>query len=206
MLKTVNIANNSNISITLQSEIKKMKKIGIVILSVLTIGLSGCVKDVETFDFVAQLEKEKPVIQEYVEQYMPNAIHDEYTAIWYEVINPGEEGSYVYKLDQASGQVLSPRIKVNYEGKLLNGIVFDSNNSEGGVEFELNTLITAWHAAFIPKSVEGLKTIGLTEKGLQKGAEIRFVTPSYLGYRNERYGSIPENSPLDFTIKVIDIR
>jgi len=182
-----------------------MKKVGIVLISILTIGFSGCIKSVETFDFAAQLEKEKPEIKSYVEQYIPNAIYDEYTSIWYEVIKPGE-GTYVYRLDPQSGQVVSPRVFVNYEGKLLNGIVFDTNTSESGAEFDLSSLITAWHATFIPKHVEGVKTIGLTEQGLQKGAEIRIVTPSYLGYRNERYGSIPPNSPLDFTIKVLDIK
>ncbi len=183
-----------------------MKRLGILFICIFGLGASGCLKKGEAFDFVAQLEKEKPVIKAYVDQYMPNAKFDEYTSIWYEVLNPGEENYYTYKLDPVSGNVVAPRVTVNYEGKLLNGVVFDINEKPEGITFELNTLITAWHAAFIPKKVEGLQTIGLTEKGLQKGAEIRIVTPSYLGYRNESHGSIPANSPLVFTIKVLDIK
>lgn len=183
-----------------------MKKLGLIVLAIIAVSVAGCVKDAETFDYAAQLEKEKPLIKAYVEQNLPNAILDEYTQIWYELVNPGIENSYVYRLDQNGTSIVSPTITVNYEGKLLNGQIFDSNNTPAGAVFDLGTLITAWHAAFIPKVVQGIQTIGITEQGLQKGAEIRIVTPSYLGYRNSQNGAIPANSPLVFTIKVLEIK
>lgn len=163
-------------------------------------------KDIEPFDFEAQLEKEKPIIAEYVAANLPGAAYNERTSIWYEIVDEGEPNSYVYRLDASTGLVVSPAITVNYTGKLLNGEVFDSNQSLTGVEFNLGSLVPAWHYAFLPNTVDGRETWGLTDMGLKKGAIIRIVTPSYYAYQNNAHGAIPANSPLYFEIKVLDIK
>lgn len=183
-----------------------MKKLGIMVLALLMFSATGCIKDIEKFDLLEQLELEKPIIQQYVEANIPNAIYDENTSIWYEVLEVGQVNSYEYKLDVLSGLVVSPTITVNYTGKLLNGETFDSNQSAAGAVFNLGSLVVAWQCAFLPNIIDGRQTIGLTEMGLQKGSEIRIVTPSYFGYQNNQHGTIPANSPLDFTIKVMDIK
>lgn len=183
-----------------------MKKLGIIVLSLFTLVASGCLKDKEPFDFEAQLEIEKPIIAEYVAANFPNALYDERISIWYEVLEEGDPDSYIYQLDATTGLVVSPTITVNYTGKLLNGEVFDSNLSLTGVEFNLGSLVTAWHSAFLPKMIDGKETIGLTAAGLKKGSEIRIITPSYYAYQNNAYGAIPANSPLYFEIKVLNIK
>ncbi|HLW50123.1 MAG TPA: FKBP-type peptidyl-prolyl cis-trans isomerase [Sphingobacteriaceae bacterium] len=182
-----------------------MKKIGIWVLALFMINATGCVKDIEQFDYDAQMELEKPIIAEYVEENIPNAIYDSRSSIWYEILEEGDPNSYDYRLD-VSGHVISPLVTVNYTGKLLSGHVFDSNDNPDGIDFDLGALILAWHIAFLPKQVDEREAIGLTEMGLKKGSKIRFVTPSFYGYRDQQHGSIPPNSPLDFTIKVLDIR
>ncbi len=183
-----------------------MKKLGIIVLSLFTLVAAGCIKDIEPFDFEAQLEIEKPIIAEYVAANLPDANYDERTSIWYEIVEAGDPDSYVYQLDVSTGLVVSPTVSVNYTGKLLSGEVFDSNNSLSGAEFNLGSLVTAWHSAFLPKMISGKETIGLTELGLKKGSVIRIVTPSYYAYQNNAYGVIPANSPLYFEIKVLNIK
>lgn len=182
-----------------------MKKIGIWILALVMINATSCVKEAESFDFEAQMELEKPIIAEYVEANIPNAIYDQRSSIWYEILEEGDPSSYDYRLD-ISGHVISPFVTVNYTGKLLSGQVFDSNDNPDGINFDLGGLIVAWHIAFLPNKVDERDAIGLTSTGLKKGSKIRFVTPSAYGYRNQQHGTIPPNSPLDFTIKVLDIR
>ena len=98
--------------------------------------------------------------------------------------------------------------------------VFDET-VEGDSEKEtfsspLGGLILAWNYAFYPKTinqnVRDYEIGGLTEKGLQKGAIIEFVTPSPWAYDNSEQKNkngevtIPANSPLHFKIEVVDIK
>lgn len=184
-----------------------MKKLSAILLTVFTIGsLSSCVETNEPFDYQAQFELEKPIIAEYVSKNLENAIYHEGTSIWYEIINPGEEGSYEYKVDSFTGQITFPIVTINYEGRLLNGTLFDENKTLDGATFPLNGLIDAWKIAFLPARLNDVEVGGLTERGLQKNAKIRIVTPSLWGYQNNSQGKVPANAPLDFTITVLDIK
>lgn len=171
-----------------------MKRISLLVLGlVMTFGMSSCIKEEEPFDFEAQFEREKPIIAAYVAEHIPNAILDEEWGIWYEVIEEGS-GDYVYTSTQA------PLVTVRYKGQLLSGTVFDEQAGANGISFVLSQVLVAWQAAFLPSSLNGL-----TEEGLQAGSKIRFVTPSYYAYANSPRTAIPANSPLDFTIEVINV-
>lgn len=170
----------------------------------MTLGLSGCIKDGDPFDPAAQLELEKPIIREYVEAKYPAATLDANSNIWYQIIASGEAGSYEYKI--VNDQIENPRIKVKYSGWLLNGTKFDENQTDAGWSTTLGSTISAWHIAFLPKTIGGEEVNGLTSQGLQKGAKIRIITPSMWAYGNATNGSIPANSPLDFEIEVLDIQ
>lgn len=135
------------------------------------------------------------------------------TGIWFEVINEPTDTTYQYKINSANAWV-TPIATVMYKGMLLNGTVFDTNSVPvvqdiiEGTQYQ-NGLIRAWPIAFRPKTVTlNGRTIhtGLTPKGLKKGSKIRFVSPSVYGYDNSVREKIPANSPLDFTIEVIDIK
>ena len=75
---------------------------------------------------------------------------------------------------------------VNYEGRLLDGSVFDSNPRA-------------------PLPVDGLIP-GFTEglKRMQKGGQYRLTIPAALGYGDQAQGPIPANSDLVFTVELID--
>lgn len=83
-------------------------------------------------------------------------------------------------------------VKVNYEGKLINGEVFDSSFERGQpIEFALNQVIPGW--------TEGLQL-------MKEGSEYTFYIPSELGYGAQGTGPIPPNSTLIFKVQLITVK
>lgn len=182
----------------------KLFKFILVVLTVLSV--SSCMKDTPQFDFEARLAEEKIMIREYVAENYPNAIEStEYPGIWYDITSEGESGSYTYRVNDNINQLIIPTITTRYKVKLLNGTQVDENQSEAGWSSKLNEVIPAWQIAFLPKSIDEHDLGGLTESGLQKGAELILITPSYYAYANQQRPNIPANSPLVFQLEVLDI-
>jgi FKBP-type peptidyl-prolyl cis-trans isomerase len=97
----------------------------------------------------------------------------------------------------ASGPVDGPHpqpadeVKVNYEGKLLNGKVFDSSFARGvPASFPLHTLIPAW--------VEAMQR-------MRPGDEWTLFVPPAQGYGDQDTGDIPPNSVLIFRIQLLGV-
>lgn len=83
-------------------------------------------------------------------------------------------------------------VKVNYEGKLLDGTVFDSSFARGQpAAFPLEGLVPAW--------VEALQL-------MRPGDEWTLWVPPALGYGDEAKGPIPANSIMVFRIQLLDVR
>ena len=84
------------------------------------------------------------------------------------------------------------RVKCHYEGKLINGQVFDSSYKRGEpATFGLNQVIPGW--------TEGLQLMNVGEK-------FEFTLPATLGYGEVGVpGHIPGNSVLIFTVELLDI-
>ncbi len=194
--------------------------IKIFFVLVLALGLFSCMKSnpYEIYDGQAMLEKEAPLLKEYVETTvgLEDATLDKETGIWYKIIQEGvkvgEEGFYTYKITNTGNteaRIEAPIIGVKYAGKLVsNGVVFDKK--EEAYEFSLGGVISGWQAGFLPKTIKDEQgkvhqAGGLTEFGLQKNSKIRLVIPSPYAYQNSERQGIPANSPLDFTIEVVKV-
>lgn len=97
-------------------------------------------------------------------------------------------------LRQGNGARPKPgqKVRVNYEGKLLDGTVFDSSYARGQpAEFGLNQVIPGW--------TEG---VGL----MPVGGKYRFWIPAALAYGEKGMGAdIPPNSTLTFDVELLAI-
>ena len=98
-------------------------------------------------------------------------------------------------LRQGNGPRAKPgqRVRVNYEGKLLDGTVFDSSYARGQpAEFSLSQVIAGW--------TEG---VGL----MPTGGKYRFWIPANLAYGEKGMGGdIPPNSTLTFDVELLGVQ
>ena len=97
-------------------------------------------------------------------------------------------------LRQGNGPRAKPgqKVRVNYEGKLLDGTVFDSSVARGEpIEFGLNQVIKGWTEG-VQLMVEGEKT--------------RFYIPANLAYGDRAAGKIPPGSVLIFDVELLGIQ
>ena len=84
------------------------------------------------------------------------------------------------------------RVRVNYEGKLLNGEIFDSSYQRGEpIDFGLNQVIKGW--------TEGVSLMPV-------GSKYRFWIPSELAYgENGAGGQIGPNATLTFDVELLGV-
>ncbi|MFW1940846.1 FKBP-type peptidyl-prolyl cis-trans isomerase [Acinetobacter junii] len=98
-------------------------------------------------------------------------------------------------LQQGAGKSpkLTSTVKVNYEGRLIDGTVFDSSIARNHpVEFKLNQVISGW--------TEGVQT-------MKEGGKSRFFVPSNLAYGDVGAGdAIGPNSALIFDIELLEVK
>ena len=83
-------------------------------------------------------------------------------------------------------------VKCRYEGKLVDGKVFDStkNRNNEPTEFPLSGVIPAW--------TEGVQLIGV-------GGKIVLYCPSAIAYGEQGQGPIPAKSVLEFEVELVEI-
>lgn len=105
------------------------------------------------------------------------------------------DSGLMYRVERA-GEGASPDgndvVEVHYEGRLIDGSVFDSSYARGEtIEFPLNRVIPGW--------TEGLQL-------MQEGAKYQFAIPAELAYGSRRMGDdIPANSTLVFDVELFNV-
>ncbi|MGY3855415.1 FKBP-type peptidyl-prolyl cis-trans isomerase [Aeromonas aquatilis] len=105
------------------------------------------------------------------------------SGLQYEVLTPGTGTVH---------PTATSKVKVHYEGKLLDGTVFDSSVARGEpIEFGLNQVIAGWTEG-VQLMVEGEKT--------------RFYIPANLAYGDRAAGKIPPGSVLIFDVELLGIK
>lgn len=102
-------------------------------------------------------------------------------------------GIYYKVLAEGNGAVpaSTDRVKVNYEGKTIDGNVFDSSYERGEpVEFGCNQVIRGWLKALTHMTV---------------GSKWEVYIPAEAAYGDQNMGGIKPYSTLVFTIELLDI-
>lgn len=98
----------------------------------------------------------------------------------------------VLKMGKGPKPTATSTVKVDYEGRLIDGTVFDSSYERGeSIEFPLNGVIKGW--------TEGLQLMPV-------GSKFRFYIPQELGYGAQAAGSIPPYSTLIFDVELHEIK
>ena len=105
------------------------------------------------------------------------------------------ESGLLYRIDRAGDESIKPtaedKVKVDYEGKLSDGFVFDSSYERGEpIEFPLRGVIRGW--------TEGLQLVG-------KGGQITLWIPADLAYGPRGGGNIGPNEALEFKVELHDV-
>ena len=86
------------------------------------------------------------------------------------------------------------KVKVHYEGQLINGFVFDTSRRSGNTpaEFRVNNVIPGWTEALLL---------------MQSGSIWEIVVPANMGYGQQGVGDghIPPGATLKFRIELLDV-
>ncbi len=147
-------------------------KIAAVIIIVFAMIMTACRKDDPKY--IAERDKKK--ILEYLEKHELEYVEH-------------SSGVFIVVLEEGSGGHPSENstVRMNYEGYLLDGTVFDS-----GTNAYLN----------LRNTVQGFR-IGVQQ--FQRGGKGTILIPSALGYgQYPPFGMIPRNAVLIFDIEIID--
>jgi len=146
-----------------------------IIISLLGLSvISACKKDSDQLKIDDDLIKKYLTDNNLVAEKTPNGLY-------YTIENPGTGAT-----PQATSTVTA-----HYEGKLLNGTVFDSSYDRGTPStFTLSQTILGWQEG-VPK--------------IKVGGTIYLYVPSHLGYGENALQSIPANSVLVFKVNLLKI-
>jgi FKBP-type peptidyl-prolyl cis-trans isomerase FkpA len=141
------------------------------------------IQNLERARFMAAGDKEKKIGKAYLDKAaaLPNATKTA-TGLVYIPLTPGT-GATPTATDQ---------VKVNYTGKLIDGLVFDASAAHGGAAtFPLSGVVPCWTQAL---------------QLMKVGGKSRVVCPSELAYGDRGHPPlILPGSTLDFEIELLDV-
>ncbi len=104
------------------------------------------------------------------------------SGLQYKIIKPGT----------GAKPTLTSTVKVHYEGKLLDGTVFDSSIQRGQpVEFPVRGVIAGWTEAL---------------QRMKVGDKWQLFIPPSLAYGEQGQGEIPPNSLLTFEVELLEVK
>lgn len=96
------------------------------------------------------------------------------------------------KEGRGSSPAASDKVKVHYDGALVNGVVFDSSYKRGQpTEFALNGVIKCW--------TEGIQM-------MKPGGKAKLICPPEIAYGERGPGPIPPNATLVFDVELLEVK
>ena len=139
--------------------------------------LNGFITKKQTYNAAVNLAKEKEFLAKNARK---------------ENVDTTASGLQYTIIAEGASEKIAPQdtVWVNYKGTLIDGTVFDENDTEEGISFAANQVIRGW--------TEGLGLIG-------EGGKITLYIPSELAYGSRGQGSIAPNSVLLFDVEVLKV-
>jgi len=110
-----------------------------------------------------------------------------------EQFEKSDSGLYYFIEKEGEGEnyiKLTDKVTFAYEGKLLNGEIFDRKTAADPITYDARVLIEGWKEVFAY---------------LKKGGKAKVVIPPQLGYGDRNLEDIPENSVLVYDIEIIGV-
>lgn len=120
-------------------------------------------------------------IQKYMQANNLTGFTKTSSGLYYKIAEPGT-GSPI---------TIDSTVVAEYNGKLLNGYVFDKTTTGNPATFSLSGVVKGWQ--------EGIPLI-------KEGGSIQLILPSALGYGLAGSSPIPAFSCLDFTVKITEVK
>ena len=161
-----------------------MKKLLLIFATVLLVGslFTSCSKDDDNEPIVSYEENLKKGQEYLAENAKREGVTVTNSGLQYEVLEEGEGKS----------PSATDVVKCHYEGRLIDGTVFDSSYKRGTPsEFALNQVISGW--------TEGLQL-------MKEGSKYRFFIPYNLAYGSRGVSIIPPYSALIFDVELIEVK
>ena len=152
-------------------------------------------------DFSAQFKVNVDTLYQYVEAYIAKkmtydaALREAQAKAFFaenalrEAVDTLPSGLQYEVLAKGSGEKIQKKdtVLVNYKGTLLDGTLFDMNDT---TEFALDSLIKGWQ--------EGLCQVG-------EGAKVKLYVPTEMGYGDKVSPLIPANSALIYEVEILKV-
>lgn len=140
--------------------------------SLLILLLAACSQDEDV-----QFNEDMKLIEQYITANNLQNVQSDENGLHYIIREPGTGGT----------PKDTSLVKVGYEGKLLNGNIFDRNDE---AQFRVNGLVPGFSQALLK---------------LKEGGDLMVIIPSGLAYGPTARSGIPANSILIFDIKLLEI-
>ncbi|MTI32406.1 FKBP-type peptidyl-prolyl cis-trans isomerase [Xanthovirga aplysinae] len=163
-----------------------------MLLTVVTVILSGCKKD--------QYTKDKELIDAYLKKNNITGTVTTESGLVYRVIsNPDgdlDRGYYipdrnVPKVNEIFADI-GQTVRLNYEGRFLDDVVFDRNSAGNPLQTPIGV------GGLVPGFDEGVLQ-------MPENAVFEFYIPSKLGYGSRGSTGVPANSVLIFEVELVNI-
>lgn len=166
-----------------------MSKINIVVAAMAVMALFSCVREVD--------ESEKDELLRF----------QAYMSLYYPSLTPQASGLYYMIHEQGTGAIPANGnyILYKYEGKNLDGKVFETSNPEVAMLHDLYSVKNRYVSRFIEyKTATSTSMSGLTEGilYLKEGGKATFIMPSSLAYGGVSYSSLPAYSSIIYSVEL----
>ena len=170
-------------------------------MSEFTKGMTDALSAVYGPDFSAQFKVNIDTLYQYIESYITKkmtydaALREAEAKAFFaenalrETVDTLPGGLQYEVLAKGTGEKIQKQdtVLVNYKGTLLDGTLFDMNDT---TEFALDSLIRGWQ--------EGLCQV-------EEGAKVRLYVPADMGYGDKVSPLIPANSALIYEVEILKV-